>query len=465
MNHIKILRNADMCRYMVLISFTQQDQLYDNLNLVQFTYGLFTPSGNLLRTLLLGLNQSQLLCRDQSFITYPGEITVYGGPILYLLLQSVAFYVFLVWHDGSQLEFIRIISPTSTSSSDSEKDASTGLDPLVTKEVYDTEHTTAELQVLHVTKKFGKHVSIDDITFSVPIGNVFALLGPNGAGKSTTISLIRGEIRPSTSESNILVNQHSVRRDQLAARKALGVCPQFDTMDRLTVEEHLTFYARIRGIPNSKLNVDKVIDVVGLSAYRGRFTADLSGGNQRKLSLGTAIVGNPSVLLLDEPSSGMDAVSKRSMWKVIENIKRGRSVLITTHSMEEATRLADKAGILAKRLLAVGSTNVLTEQHGRGKYHIHLVLKPNANMQTANDWMVGNVEGAQLEGQMLHEQLRFIVPFPRSGSSATQELVYLLRMLEDHKDFLGIEYYSISPTTLEDVFLDIARTAKLQEES
>lgn len=451
---------------MVLITFTQQDQLYYNLNVVQFTYGLLTPSGNLLRALLLALNQSQLLCRDQSFITYPAEITIYGGPILYLVLQSTVFYAFLVWHDSSQLGPIRIWQPRFTPAPDAEKEGSTAvLDPLLAKEVYDTEHTTAELQVLHLTKRFGKNVCIDDLTFSVPSGNVFALLGPNGAGKSTTISLIRGDIHPSTSESDILVKQHSMRHDQLAARKVLGVCPQFDTMDRLTVEEHLAFYARIRGVPSPKLSVDRVIDVVGLSAYRGRMTANLSGGNQRKLSLGTAIVGNPSVLLLDEPSSGMDAVSKRIMWKVIESIKNGRSVLITTHSMEEATRLADKSGILAKRLLAVGSTNALTEQHGRGKYHIHLVLKDGANMQTVHDWMVGNVEGVLLDGQMLHGQLKFVVPFPGSGSSAVQELVFMLRMLEDHKTFLGIEYYSVSPTTLEDVFLNIARRAQMEEDS
>lgn len=450
---------------MVLITFASQDVLLHNLNVVQFTFGLITPSGNLLRALLLALNQSQLLCRNQSFISYPGSITVYGGPILYLVLQSLMFYAYLVWRDSGYAHFPEILRLRRSPVFDAEKEASpTPRKQDVLKEVSVTEQSKSELRVLHLTKRFSGSTAVDDLTFSIPKGDIFALLGPNGAGKSTTIGLIRGDIHPSDSSGDVLIDQHSIRQSQLAARRLLGVCPQFDTMDRLTVEEHLSFYARIRGVPNVAFNVDRVISAVGLSAYKKRMTAQLSGGNQRKLSLGTSIIGNPTVLLLDEPSSGMDAVSKRIMWKVIEEIKHQRSVLITTHSMEEATRLADKAGIMARKLLAVGSTNELITQHGGGRYRIHLALKDETDMQKVHDWVVSNIEEVLVDGQALRGQMRFVVVLGGRRSSANQELVYLLRMLEDHKDVLGIEYYSVNPTTLEDVFLDIARKAKVENE-
>lgn len=235
---------------------------------------------------------------------------------------------------------------------------------------------------------------VNDLTFFVPHSQVFALLGPNDAGKSTTISLIGGDTQPSTTSSDILIENHSVRDHRLTTRHLLGVCPQFDTMDRLTVSEHLSFYARVHGVPNVKSNVTRVIAAIGLTAYKDRMAAQLSDGKQRKVSLGTAIIGNPSVLLLDEPSSGMNAVSKRITWKVIQGIKKDRSVVITTHSMEEATALADKAGTMSKRLLAVGTTKGLREMHGKGKYHIHLALKREVNMAWVCQWIVGECHGS-----------------------------------------------------------------------
>lgn len=477
----------------MLITFTQQDQLFDNLNTVQFTYGLITPSGNLLRALLLALNQSQLLCRGQSLVSYPGDITVYGGPILLLTLQSVFFYAFLVMYDSGWRPRWAFLSRLRLSPIDPEKNASSLFQPSdVRDEAHSAANSKAELKVLHLFKHFGRATAVDDLTFAVPHSEVFALLGPNGAGKSTTISLIRGDIKPSNPSSDILLEQHSVRAERLMTRSLLGVCPQFDTMDRLTVTEHLSFYARVRGVQYVRHNVETVMRAVGLFPYRKRMTAQLSGGNQRKLSLGTAMIGNPSVLLLDEPSSGMDAVAKRIMWKAIEGIKTGRSVVITTHSMEEATALADRAGIMAKKMLAVGQIEQLIQQNGKGRYHVHLALKENANAEKTSQWILSNVKGAEIDGQVMNRQLRFIVsrvealeaPSSRSDtgqdgydtilqvqeprvmqySTDVTDLVNLLRLLEERKGELGIEYFSVSPTTLEDVFLGITTRARLADD-
>lgn len=135
-------------------------------------------------------------------------------------------------------------------------------------------------------------------------------LGPNGAGKSTLCSLIRGDIQPSKNEGSILVDGISVSKHRAQARSHLGVCPQFDAIDQLSVLETLRFYARVRGVSDIEYNVNAVLQAVGLQNFSQRMAAALSGGNKRKLSLAIALTGDPTVLLLDEPSSGMDAAAK-----------------------------------------------------------------------------------------------------------------------------------------------------------
>jgi ATP-binding cassette, subfamily A (ABC1), member 3 len=475
---------------MVLITFTRADRLFSDLNTVQFAYGLFTPSGNLLRALLLTLNQSQLLCRNQDFVSYPGELTVYGGPILYLVLQILAFYVFLVFYDSGWRPRIPMLQRLGLTQLDSEKAVDNPTNEVVA-EARRAEKCKDELRVLHLTKRFGPNTVVDDVSFGVRHGEILALLGPNGAGKSSSIDVIRGKTGPSTAESEIMIEDFSVLRARTAASRFLGVCPQFDTMDRMTVTEHLSFYARARGVPDVDNNVSEVIRAVGLFPFRHRMASKLSGGNQRKLSLGTAIIGNPSVLLLDEPSSGMDAVAKRVMWKVIFSISAGRSMVITTHSMEEASALADRAAIMAKRLLAIGDIKSLAQKHGERLFHIHLYHRNGAATTTAEEislsnWVSASFPGARTAGDMLHGQLKFAVPGveasavhqdpearrtdeaknqQRSHCTSSNGVVRIQRLIEADKDELGIEYYSVNETTLEDVFLSIIGKHRILEAS
>ncbi|KAF3061699.1 Retinal-specific ATP-binding cassette transporter [Daldinia childiae] len=259
------------------------------------------------------------------------------------------------------------------------------------------------LRVLHLTKTFGKNTAVENVTFGVQHSEVFALLGPNGAGKSTTISLIRGDIQPSYNGGDVLVENTSVSRRRAEARSHLGVCPQFDAIDSMTVLEHLRFYARIRGIPDIDHNVRAVLRAVGLEAFSTRMAHALSGGNKRKLSLGIALMGNPSVVLLDEPSSGLDAAAKRIMWRTLHSIVPGRSILLTTHSMEEADALANRAGILAKRMLAMGTTENLRQRFG-DTLHVHLVSKsaPHSTpeeMERVRQWVADKWPGAEIESR------------------------------------------------------------------
>ena len=150
-----------------------------------------------------------------------------------------------------------------------------------------------------------------------------------------------------------------------ATRSHLGVCPHFDDMDSMTVSEHLDFYARARGVPKIAANISAAMSAVGLDAFKNRMANALSGNNKHKLSPAIALMGNPSVLLLDEPSSGMDAVAKRVMWKTLLGVVApGRALFITTYSMEDADILATRIGIMKRWMLALGTSKVLRNRWG-----------------------------------------------------------------------------------------------------
>ncbi|KMQ81631.1 abc transporter, partial [Lasius niger] len=214
-----------------------------------------------------------------------------------------------------------------------------------------------------------------------------------------------------------------------------------------------------------------VVNAVGLEAYTNVMANTLSGGNKRKLSLAIALTGNPSVILLDEPSSGLDAASKRIMWRTLGSIIPGRSILLTTHSMEEADALADRAGIMARRMLALGSTESLRRRFG-DTLHVHLVSKtaPHSTAEEMNrvrSWVVDTFPGAAVEQETFHGQMRFSIPssavlerqrrlsHPRGEGDIGSAMGYLFVLFEENKDDLGIAHHSVSPTTLNQVFLSI----------
>lgn len=509
-----------------ILTYSPAYRTTTDLTTAHFAYSIITPAGNLIRSLFLTLNEFSLLCRDSSIASYPGGLTIYGGPILYLTIQACVLFTVLVWWDsGYKPPFLITMSQrlhhdgnTDSNHVDSEQTAEphSVSDPAVAAEIKriedQSQSETDSLRVLHLHKFFGRaNHAVQDITFGVPRGEVFALLGPNGAGKSTTISLVRGDIRPShrvdgDSSDGIFIEDWSISAHRASARQHLGVCPQFDAMDSMTVREHLRFYASARGVPDVEDNVEAVLAATGLMRFADRLAQTLSGGNKRKLSLGIALMGNPAVLLLDEPSSGMDAAAKRVMWRTLLGVAApGRALLITTHSMEEADRLATRVGIMKKKMLALGTGKQLGEWWGEGCV-VQIVLKSapetgEEEMERLKGWVRARVRGVEFESWGAkggaHGLLRFRsrkdgVVDERSGaggkdgvSQVRQEEVEvtddkdpgamavsvqavgtgttaesldtpgLIQLFESHKEELGIEYYSVSPTTLDEVFLRV----------
>lgn len=209
-----------LSRYLCIITYVPAANVDTAINQAFFAVGFFFPAANLLRSLLLTFNEFSSLCQGTTQIaTYPGDIDIYGGPILYLLIQSAFLIVVLIWFDSGYKPGFLI--RTTHRPQDAEEIEE--IDPEVYAEATRVDSSKDELRVLHATKTFGSNTAVDDVTFGVPRGEVFALLGPNGAGKSTTIGLIRGDTRPSDRNSDILVEDTSIIRHRAGARTHLGV--------------------------------------------------------------------------------------------------------------------------------------------------------------------------------------------------------------------------------------------------
>lgn len=474
--------------YMCVITYSPVTRIDSDLHYVHFIISALAPIGSVLRALFVTLNLFSTACDDDELSSNPGGILFFGAPILYLIVQSIILFGLLIWFDkgsaGSSLRGMIGSKKTQPDPDHSDEELAHELTRVTSSAANDN-----GLRVVHVTKSFGKNTAVDNVTFGIKRGEVFALLGPNGAGKSTTISMIRGDIKPSRDGGDIFVEDVSVTKNLAAARANLGVCPQFDAMDQMTVREHLEFYAKVRGIPDVEYNVKAVLQAVGLSTFSTRMANALSGGNKRKLSLGIALMGNPTVVLLDEPSSGLDAASKRIMWKTLAATVPGRSILLTTHSMEEADALAGRAGILARRMLALGTPDDLRHRFGDA-LHIHLVSETaprttEEEMATTTAWVRDTFPAAQVDEKTYHGQIRFSVPASqvlaatkqgrqdrqksdvvRDGRDVTQSAIgHLVLLLEEHRERLGIGHYSVCPTTLDQVFLTIVGQHNIKEEN
>ncbi|KAF5000749.1 hypothetical protein FGRMN_1517 [Fusarium graminum] len=478
--------------YMSVLTYTPITKIDSSLRLVHFIISLFAPIGSALKALFIATNLFSTACDGTEVTKNPSGILFYGGPILYLILQSLLLFGLLIWLDtGSAGASIRgLFHGDKKAESDEEH-----VDDDITAERNRVSANTGNehgLRVMNLTKTFRSNTAVDNVTFGIKRGEVFALLGPNGAGKSTTISLIRGDIKPDRNGGDVLVEDISVNKNLATARANLGVCPQFDAMDQMTVREHLEFYAKVRGVQDIEHNVRAVMQAVGLESFATRMAHALSGGNKRKLSLGIALMGNPTVVVLDEPSSGLDAASKRVMWKTLENTVPGRSILLTTHSMEEADALAGRAGILARRMLALGTPDNLRHRFGDA-LHVHLVSStaPRTSpeeMTRMTNWIHEILPSANVDEKTYHGQIRFSVragqvlaatsqldgptssrqeeEITRDGNDLNQSAIgHLIVLLEENKEQLGVGHYSVSPTTLDQVFLTIVGQHNVKEEN
>jgi ABC-type transport system involved in cytochrome c biogenesis ATPase subunit len=254
--------------------------LYQHLEYIYYTIGLICPAVSLLRALLVSMNIYALSCNGDQLSSNGGAMHLYGGPILYLILQFLVLVLLLIFYEsGGSLEAFGIhLGKKKAAHKDHEKDVESS-DNESAEDVQRLSSTNNGLRVQHLSRTFGRNKAVDDVSFGILPSEKFALLGPNGAGKSTSISLIRGELRPDSSlRTEIHISGDSLLNTPVAAKQHLGVCPQFDSVDSMTLSEHLHFYARARGVYGKEKedNVREIISRLGLSDHKNKLVKKVS---------------------------------------------------------------------------------------------------------------------------------------------------------------------------------------------
>ncbi|CAK9108749.1 ABC transporter A family member 1 (ABC transporter ABCA.1) (AtABCA1) (ABC one homolog protein 1) (AtAOH1) [Durusdinium trenchii] len=319
-----------------------------------------------------------------------------------------------------------------------------------------------------LTKRFSTasgedKVAVNSLSMDMYEGQITCLLGNNGAGKSTAVSMLTGLIPVTAGSASVFGMDVETDMDEI--RQTLGVCPQHDVLfPELTVQEHLEFFAALKRVDDIPAEVDRQIAEIGLTEKRHVCSGNLSGGQKRKLSVAIALLGGSKLVILDEPTAGMDAYSRRSTWNMLQENRAGRIILLTTHFMDEADLLGDRIGIMANGSLRCCGTSIfLKSKFGIG-YTLTFALK-NASVKTRSEADLGGQEKGRkvLTARLLHHlpdaeifssvgaEVAVKVPFRASPTFPA-----LFREIEAEKEALSVSSYGISVTTLEEVFLKVA---------
>jgi lipooligosaccharide transport system ATP-binding protein len=224
--------------------------------------------------------------------------------------------------------------------------------------------TQSAIELRNVVKTFGSITAVDGLDLDVPAGICLGLLGPNGAGKSTTMRLLTGQAIADSGDLRVL--EFELPREAKAARAVMGVVPQLDNLDvDVTVEDNLAVFARLYRVPDVPAAVDRALDLARLRDRRKDAVDELSGGMRRRLLLARGLVHEPRLVLLDEPTVGLDPQMRTQIWSLLDGLRsRGATILMSTHYIEEAERLADEVAVMAHgKVVARGKPSELIVEH------------------------------------------------------------------------------------------------------
>ena len=306
------------------------------------------------------------------------------------------------------------------------------------------------IDVQHLVKKFGDFTAVNGVTFSVEGGEIFGLLGPNGAGKSTLIRMLTTLLLPTSGSAR--VNGFDIVTEQNGVRNSIGVIPQAMTSDlELSVDENLLIYAKLYGVPREKRKrlIDELLAAMELTEWRDKQVKHLSGGMRRRVEIARGLVHEPRIFFLDEPTTGLDPVSRVAVWEMLQKVKAERdlTVLITTHYMDEADRLCDRIAIV---------------DHGDLKA-LDSPLKLKASIP-GNNVIEASFAGAPPDWRETLERLPSVERvaeqdhvFRISSGNGPAALTALMNTaVERH---VSVESLSVQSTTLDDVFFHYAGRA------
>ncbi|HEY1965961.1 MAG TPA: ATP-binding cassette domain-containing protein [Acidobacteriaceae bacterium] len=303
----------------------------------------------------------------------------------------------------------------------------------------------AAISVENIVKRYGDFEAVAGITFEVAEGEIFGLLGPNGAGKSTLIRMMT-TLTPSTAGRAIIAG-HDVAREPDAVRRTIGVIPQALTSDiDLTVEENLSIYAKLYEVPKAERerNIEDLLKAVDLLKWRGAQTKTLSGGMRRRLEIARGLVHNPRIFFLDEPTTGLDPVSRVAVWEMLNHLKNTRqlTMLITTHYMDEADRLCDRIAIVDHGKLVALDTPMALKASVPGTNVVEVQFTEESPEWPEQLNRLAGVTSVESQSAGMYRLLT------SNGSLTTTQLVEMTASSGD-----TIKSLNVQNTTLDDVFV------------
>nr|CAI5846713.1 unnamed protein product [Callosobruchus analis] len=304
------------------------------------------------------------------------------------------------------------------------------------------------VQIRNLRKVYGTKVAVHSLNLNIYENQITVLLGHNGAGKTTTLLMLTGMITPTSGTA--IVNGYDIRHDMESVRKSMGICPQHDIIfEDLTVTEHIYFYSRLKGLTKSqtKAEITKYIAIMELKDKRHSKASKLSGGMKRKLCVCVALCGNSKVVMLDEPTSGMDPSARRALWDLLLKQKEGITILLTTQLMDEADVLGDRIAIMSQgELKCCGSSFFLKKRYGTG-YLLIIDKQPGCDTNKVTALLKGYIPDIQLRSST-ESEISYLLPETRVAVFEA-----MLQQLESQSRNLNVQSYGISLTTLEEVFI------------
>jgi ABC-2 type transport system ATP-binding protein len=312
------------------------------------------------------------------------------------------------------------------------------------------------ISVQNIVKRYGDFEAVKGITFDVADGEIFGLLGPNGAGKSTLIRMMTTLI-PVT-EGKAIIEGHDVSREPDAVRRVIGVIPQALTSDiDLTVEENLTIYAKLYDVPKTtrEHNIQELLEAVDLLKWRNAQTKTLSGGMRRRLEIARGLVHNPRIFFLDEPTTGLDPVSRVAVWEMLNDLKTRHhlTMLITTHYMDEADRLCDRIAIVDHGKLVALDTPMALKASVPGTNVVEVQFTTESPDWRALLERLDDVTRVESQSSNMYRVLT------SNGSRTTTQLVEMAVSRNE-----TLKSLSVQNTTLDDVFVHYTGRALRDEQ-
>ena len=317
------------------------------------------------------------------------------------------------------------------------------------------------LNIKNVTRRYDELIAVNNFSGEIFKNEIFCLLGHNGAGKTTLIKMISGTEDPDNGD--IFLNNISVITNKKYLYQNIGLCQQEDIFfDYLTVSEHLKYMVEIKGIKKDIEHINNLIDKIDLKGKKDAICKNLSGGEKRKLCIALALIGNSKLVLLDEPTSGMDVMAKRALWDFLKEFKNDKIIILTTHSLDEAEYLGDRIGIMSNGdFICSGTSSYLKTKYPCG-FNLNLLVNPS---------IFNDNYKHQLYNQLIKYEPNLEIKISSKGlfsiniQSNNKNIKEIFDVIETNKVEYGIEDYTVSSTTLEDVFLKLNHKFTINDEN